>query len=481
MHEPTDFHKPFLISLVVIFIVAISFGVMQVGNPSGENSAGVLQSLSTKDSTTATSSDLKTNSPLPQTASVGSGNIYITDSSNHRIQKFDQNGNFILKWGSLGSGSGRFISPSDVAVDSMGYVYVADPANCQIQKFTPTGGFVLRWGSFGATNGQFAAPYGIGIDSLGFVYVADSNNNRIQKFTSSGVYVTQWGSLGTGNGQFNRPYGITITPSGVVYVVDQANGRIQKFTTSGVYLGGWGSLGTGNGQFYSPDRVVVDSLGDVYVSDDNHRIQKFDSNGTYLAQWGNYGTSNGQFNNPSGLAIDSVGTLLAVDDHNNRIQKFTTAGTYLNQWGTFGTGDGEFDLPVGIAIDHALPDLMITNVTPDPTTLHRNYTYPYISLDFTVKNVGLVPLTIPITTKFSLYGVGGIYGGMLVGQFLPGSPITLLPNQTYTFHNVNTSATPNLRQTIGYFNFKLIADESNVIDESFETNNTFGFGLTIVP
>ena len=55
-----------------------------------------------------------------------SGNVYVATSD--RIQKFDSSGNFITKWGSLGSGDGQFYHPSGVAIDSSGNVYVADIA-----------------------------------------------------------------------------------------------------------------------------------------------------------------------------------------------------------------------------------------------------------------------------------------------------------------------------------------------------------------
>ncbi len=67
-----------------------------------------------------------------------SGNVYVADKGNHRIQKFDNNGNFITKWGSNGwTGNGQFQYPEDVAVDSSLNVYVADTDNNRIQKFAP--------------------------------------------------------------------------------------------------------------------------------------------------------------------------------------------------------------------------------------------------------------------------------------------------------------------------------------------------------
>ena len=90
---------------------------------------------------------------------------------------------FITKWGSNLNGNGQFDSPLDVAIDSRnGDIYVVDTDNHRIQKFDSNGTFITKWGSNGAWNGQFRYPDGIAIDSSGNVYVAEDGNNRIQKF-----------------------------------------------------------------------------------------------------------------------------------------------------------------------------------------------------------------------------------------------------------------------------------------------------------
>lgn len=54
---------------------------------------------------------------------------YVADNDNHRIEKFDSDGNFITEWGFEGTEDGGFKSPQGVAVDSSGNVYVADTYN----------------------------------------------------------------------------------------------------------------------------------------------------------------------------------------------------------------------------------------------------------------------------------------------------------------------------------------------------------------
>jgi tripartite motif-containing protein 71 len=64
--------------------------------------------------------------------------VYVADSGNHRIQKFDSNGNFITKWGSMGRENGEFKYPKDISIDSSsGCIYIADTENNRIQVFAP--------------------------------------------------------------------------------------------------------------------------------------------------------------------------------------------------------------------------------------------------------------------------------------------------------------------------------------------------------
>ena len=267
--------------------------------------------------------------------------------------------NFLLKFGSTGSGNGQFnpsISPSSggpfgIATDSSGNIYVADKGNSRVQKFDLSGTFLLKFGSLGAGDGQFYAPEGIAVDGSGNIYVADTSGQRVQKFSSAGTFLLKFGSSGTGDGQFATPRHITVDGSGNVYVVDAGiNARIQKFDSSGNFLMKFGSLGTGNGQFTNPFGIALDSSGNIYVSDQT-RIQKFDSSGTFVSKFGSSGTGDGQFGTTvAGLDLDATGNIYVADPNNHRIQKFDSSGTFVSKFGSSGTGDGQFSNPFDVAI-----------------------------------------------------------------------------------------------------------------------------------
>jgi len=259
-------------------------------------------------------------------------NVYVADSLNNRIQKFNSTGGFILEWGSLGAGDGQFLTPWCLAVDSNDNVYVADSWNYRVQKFNSTGGFILKWGTNGTGDGQFDRPFGVAVDSNDNVYVTDFYNHRVQKFNSTGGFILDWGTFGTGDGQLNRPRGIAIDSNDNVYVGDYYNYRVQKFNSTGGFILKWGTFGTGDGQFNRTQGLCVDPNDDVFVADfDSHRVQKFNSTGGFILDWGTLGTGDGQFNGTAGVAADPNGNIYVTDFYNNRVQEFrppdTTAPT----------------------------------------------------------------------------------------------------------------------------------------------------------
>jgi len=85
-------------------------------------------------------------------------------------------------WLTIDSGHGWFSVATAVAVDPKGSVFVADFYNHRIQKFTPEREFLVAFGSQGTGTGQIERPTDMAVDDEGNVYVVDLGNNRIQKF-----------------------------------------------------------------------------------------------------------------------------------------------------------------------------------------------------------------------------------------------------------------------------------------------------------
>ena len=119
--------------------------------------------------------------------------------------------------------------PYSVDVDSKGDVWVADRGNHRIQKFDKDGNFLFKFGSFGSKEGQFNNPRQIAVDKdIKYLYVVDSKNNRIQKFDSNGNFIKSWGTLGSGDGQFSLPVTVIIDSKGDIIVNDRGNKPCSK-------------------------------------------------------------------------------------------------------------------------------------------------------------------------------------------------------------------------------------------------------------
>lgn len=290
----------------------------------------------------------------PQNLSIDSaGNLYIADSSNHRVRKVTSAGVVTNMAGNGNNGdefidgngtNARFNIPYATAVVSSGNVYVADYFNGAIRKIDTGNNVTTLTTTEGdpPSQAQFVHPSGIVVDSSGNIYVSNDLICNIKKITPEGVVTTvAGGSRGyaDGNGtdaQFSDPSGLAIDLSGNLYVADFSNSRIRKVTPEGIVttVAGDGTTGfaDGNGtnaKFNKPTGIAVDSSGNLYVADYlNNRIRKITTSGVVTTLAGNSAGSfsdgagtNALFNNPSGIAIDNSGNLFVTDNKNNRIRK----------------------------------------------------------------------------------------------------------------------------------------------------------------
>ena len=263
------------------------------------------------------------------------GSLYVADSNNHRIQKFDASGKFLLEFGTFSGpnnanpASGTFNEPWGVAVGPDGNVYVADTWNHRIQKFDPNGKFIKMWGTPGQTdiNGQggiFWGPRGVAVDKGGRVYVTDTGNKRIEVFSSDGEFITQFGGAGVQPGQLDEPVGIAVDPtSGNLVVNDTWNQRIQVLTPEGQPVRQWEVKGWLDQSVTNKPYVAVDKDSNVYTVDPTgFRVLVFGPDGTFKATFGDVGTDEKSFQLPIGIAVDDSGNIYVSDAGLSRILKF---------------------------------------------------------------------------------------------------------------------------------------------------------------
>jgi len=112
-----------------------------------------------------------------------SGNIYVLDSGNNRIQKFDEDGNYLLTIGRKGQGPGEILNSQDIELDSHSNIIVFDMGNNRITKFDSKGNLIFSF------NLKFRPSFGV-LDSEDNFYVyCHYNGKLIHKFNSQGQYL----------------------------------------------------------------------------------------------------------------------------------------------------------------------------------------------------------------------------------------------------------------------------------------------------
>jgi uncharacterized protein (TIGR03663 family) len=248
----------------------------------------------------------------------------------------------VASWGSRGSKPGQFEEPRGLALDGTGNLYVVDSKNNRIQKLSPTGDVLKVWGAAGSEPGQFKDPGGIAVGPDGSVYVADTWNHRIQKFDPDGNFIRQWNAKDPG---FWGPRGVTVSDEGRVYVTDTGNKRVVPFTTDGLQFEAWGSDGSAPGQFIEPVGVVALRDQVIVADTGNRRLQVFLGDGTIVKEWPVFGWE--EFYTEPHLALlgDDI---IATDSHNHRFARYRD-GKLLGVWGKTGASRTDLNRPIGIA------------------------------------------------------------------------------------------------------------------------------------
>ena len=275
---------------------------------------------------------------------------------------------FEAVFGEIGGGDGQFLDPEGLTLDTSGNVFVVDTGNDRVQKLSPTGTFLRAVGGPGWEDGQFNKPGGIAASKGLEIYVADGRNRRIQVFnlnlrllsviggadaggsmdlgTLSGIAVSDadeilvsdidadqlvqidtysrvdrsFGGFGYGAGNLRRPLGIAIEGREVVYVCDSENDRIAVFDRFGNF-----QKTMGKDILLQPSALCVGPERTLIVADTgHHRIVVFDlDSGSVAGSLGGPDPGKGPmaFQFPRGVALGRAGRLFVLDSGNGRIQK----------------------------------------------------------------------------------------------------------------------------------------------------------------
>jgi hypothetical protein len=216
-------------------------------------------------------------------------------------------------FGSQGSGNGQFQSPLGVAVQqSSGNVYVADTGNARVQKFSPGGTFIVAFGQ-----GRLSSPTSVATDNSGKVYVGDAGTNTVLKFDSDGNFVSTIDGTTAPQGHFQSLAGIAVDQANNLWVADAGTSNVIEFDSKGKFVRQWhdshgppGAIAVDSARSAVYLLTLPTSLSTVFTT------ERWSLSGTYQAQLERhvfFGPNFGVRSEASALALDRGTGNLYVD------------------------------------------------------------------------------------------------------------------------------------------------------------------------
>jgi DNA-binding beta-propeller fold protein YncE len=200
--------------------------------------------------------------------------VWVVDDNRHQVFEFTNDGKELVRTlgeaGKPGNDDRHFARPTDIAFLPDGTFFVTDGyINTRVVKFDRTGQYVMTWGTPGTGPGQFNLPHAIAIDRNKRLYVADRANSRIQIFDDNGKFIDQWPNI-------RRPIDLLVTEDQRLWIADLDTNKILQYDLNGKLLSSWGTYGTFPGAFWGIHQFSVDAQGNLYVAETfGGRTQKF--------------------------------------------------------------------------------------------------------------------------------------------------------------------------------------------------------------
>ncbi len=304
-----------------------------------------------------------TDTALNQPVSVAfhNGEVYIADTGNHRIRKVLADGTIRTIAGTENSGycgdgdlaiNACINRPVSVLVNNVGEVFISDLSNHIVQKIGTNGristfaGTPEKSGYVGdgdlATNAKLSSPQGLAINSEGELFIADTDNNVIRKVDKKGIISTVVAELAS-------PFDISIGPNGELFVAENRDNRITRFDNNGLKVTVAGTTAPGSSiiDFHLPEHAPLVFVSSVSILSDtelivtdtyNHMIKKVDINTKVIAPL-TFGSS---LSYPRG-AISVNDDVYFADYGNHCIRKIDSSGAMSDVVGICGSGGYSVD------------------------------------------------------------------------------------------------------------------------------------------
>lgn len=164
----------------------------------------------------------------PVDVAVWNNLLYVCDIIKNQVVVFDlELGKQVKTIGGIGKEQGEFYKPTHIFVDESGNLFVNDSFNYRVQKLSADGTFESAFGFHGDAIGAMARSKGIAVDRNGNLYVADAAFEYVQIFDGRGRLLLFFGGPGIKRGNLYLPGGIHIDYDNIPYFSKFADDRFK--------------------------------------------------------------------------------------------------------------------------------------------------------------------------------------------------------------------------------------------------------------
>jgi sugar lactone lactonase YvrE len=141
--------------------------------------------------------------------------------------RFSAAGQKEKEWGGKGSEPGRFIEPMDVAVDATGQVYVCDNGNARLQVFNRDGQFLSQFPVPGWESKVYSEPH-VTLDPQGTIWVTVPSAKEVRNYDRNGKLLRTITGREAGGAAFEKPMGIAYSTATHELMVTDLDNRLVR-------------------------------------------------------------------------------------------------------------------------------------------------------------------------------------------------------------------------------------------------------------
>ena len=241
----------------------------------------------------------------PHSAAFSSdGDMFVTSTHTNSVHVYDKQGQKKNEIGKYGKGDLEFDCPRGIAIVEQ-VVFVSDSWNHRVQKFSTHGKFLGMFGSKGSGDGHLCHPQGLTIGPDGMIYVSDRDNDRIVAFSKVGAFVRNIDV----SESVRCPAGLAISADGNIHVTEQSSHTYAVVSPAGQLVR--------TCEFREATDVAIDATGLVFAvgyCNKNNSLSIFGTEGEIIHTV--------QLDRPWGVAIAPDGSVWVAGWRRNKLWKF---------------------------------------------------------------------------------------------------------------------------------------------------------------